>query len=209
MPVRHPPTGRVPAAPQSRGTSPRRVVKYTEPETPWWRRLLRQVFRPPVILLLIFVATVSIGVLGYYWLIFSARIDSLLKGEVFTRSAGIYAAPRELHNGAPTGADDIVDYLRHAGYVDKTQQADSSRGRFSFNGNALDVEPSTNSTVDGHALFPRLRIQFSRGGKGISAISDLQTGARYDRAELEPELLSSVAGKERTKRRVIGFNDIP
>ena len=57
--------------------------------------------------------------------------------------------------------------------------------------------------------LPRLRIQFAKGGKAIAAINDLQSGAKYDRAELEPELISAVTGKERAKRRVIGFNDIP
>jgi hypothetical protein len=29
------------------------------------------------------------------WTVFSGRIDNLLKGEVFTRTAGIYAAPKQ------------------------------------------------------------------------------------------------------------------
>ncbi|HJZ81941.1 MAG TPA: PBP1A family penicillin-binding protein, partial [Pyrinomonadaceae bacterium] len=34
-------------------------------------------------------------------------------------------------------------------------------------------------------------------------------GAHVDKAQLEPELISSVTGRERAKRRVIGFNDVP
>src|SRR5204863_2476932 len=52
-------------------------------------------------------------------------------------------------------------------------------------------------------------VEFARGGKSISSLSDRQSGARMDRTSLEPELISSVTGRERAKRRVIGFNDVP
>jgi penicillin-binding protein 1B len=157
----------------------------------------------------VFLTTVAAGILGYYWWVFSARVDKLLKGEIFTRSAGIYAAPRELHTGEELTTDDLVDYLKHAGYVLKGQQAEESRGRFSTLGTNVDIEPSGDATVDGANPFPRLRVQFGKGGKSIAAITDLQFGSKYDRAALEPELISAVTGKERAKRRVIGFNDIP
>jgi hypothetical protein len=41
----------------------------------------------------VFIGAIVLGVLIYYWTVFSRRIDNLLQGEVFTRSAGIYAAP--------------------------------------------------------------------------------------------------------------------
>jgi penicillin-binding protein 1B len=170
---------------------------------------MRHLLRPPVIIVTVFLATIAIGILGYYWWTFSGRIDQLLKGEIFTRSAGIYAAPKELHNGEDTSIDELTDYLKHAGYVEKGQQADTSRGRFLVNGTGVDIEPSTDAAVDGQNAFRRLKIQFAKGGRSIAAITDLQSGARYDRAELEPELISAVTGKERAKRRVIGFNDMP
>ena len=45
--------------------------------------------------------------------------------------------------------------------------------------------------------------------KSIAAISNKLSGAHEERAELEPELISSVTGRERAKRRVVGFNDLP
>jgi penicillin-binding protein 1B len=212
MAVRHPPENRVPPVARSgRGKParrPPRIVKYEEPPTGFFRRWARRIFRPPVIIALVFLTTVTIGVLGYYWWVFSGRIDRLLNGEVFTRSAGIYAAPKELRVGENISVDDLVAYLKRAGYVEKTQQADSSRGRYSLSGASVDVEPSKDATVDGQKTFPRLRVQFARGGKSISAIQFLD-GVRYDKAQLEPEKISSVTGAERAKRRVVGFNDLP
>jgi penicillin-binding protein 1B len=148
-------------------------------------------------------------VLVYYWTIFSGRIDNLLRGEVFTHSAGIYAAPKQLRAGETVSPDDLIAYLKRAGYVEKTQQADTKRGRFSVNGSTLDIEPSHHSSVDGQNQFQSVRVQFSRNGKSISGISQLGGNTRLDKTWLEPELISSVSGQERSKRKVIGFNDLP
>jgi penicillin-binding protein 1B len=63
--------------------------------------------------------------------------------------------------------------------------------------------------VDNARTFEPLKIQFARDTKSIAGIANKNTGARVDRAQLEPELISSVTGRERAKRRVIGFNDLP
>src|SRR6266446_7921753 len=210
MPVRLPPENRLPSSSRGRSqASQRKIVTYSEAEPSFARRWARRIFKPPIIIAAVFLTSVAAGILGYYWWVFSARVDKLLKGEIFTRSAGIYAAPRELHTGEALTTDDLVDYLKHAGYVLKGQQAEESRGRFSTLGTNVDIEPSGDATVDGANPFPRLRVQFDKGGKSIAAITDLQFGSKYDRAALEPELISAVTGKERAKRRVIGFNDIP
>ena len=57
--------------------------------------------------------------------------------------------------------------------------------------------------------FQALKVQFARGGKSIATIADQGNNARLDKAQLEPELISSVTGRERAKRRVIGYNDLP
>jgi penicillin-binding protein 1B len=211
MGVRHPPENSVPPVGRGSKQSRRgaRVVKYDAPDPGFFRRWTRRIFRPPVVVALVFLTTVTVGVLGYYWFVFSARIDQLLNGEVFTRAAGIYAAPKELRVGENMSVDDLVSYLKRAGYVEKTQQADSARGRYTVSGLNIDVEPSGDAVVDGRMSFAHLRVQFARGGKPIAAISDLKSGARYEKAQLEPELLSSVTGRERAKRKVVGFNDLP
>ena len=210
MGVRHPPENRVPPVSKGGKHSRRRprVVRYDEPDPGFFRRWSRRIFRPPVVIALVFLTTVTVGVLGYYWFVFSARIDQLLNGEVFTRSAGIYATPKELRVGENMSVDDLVSYLKRAGYVEKTQQADPARGRYTVSGTNVDIEPSRDAVVDGRIAFASLRVQFARGGKPINAINDLKSGARYDKAQLEPELISSVTGRERTKRKVVGFNDL-
>jgi len=208
MALRHPPKGYVPpTARKSRGA---RVVRFEQPPEGFRRRWLRRLTRPAVVIPVIFLTTVVIGVLGYYYLSFSERIDRLLRGEVFTRSAGLYAAPKQLRAGENVSAEDLVTRLKRAGYVEKSQQADTSRGRYTVGGANVDIEPSRDSMIDGNRQFPHIRVQFARGGKAIAGINDLDSGgAKLQSAWLEPELLSSVTGSQRERRKVVGYSDLP
>jgi len=211
MPARYPPEGKPPAGKRLKkdSRSQSRIVAYAEPEISFRRRVARRLISPPVIIPVLFLATVVIGFLVYYWTVFSGRIDNLLKGEVFTRSAGIYAAPKQLRVGQALTPERLMELLKHTGYVEKTQQADKARGRYSLGDGSIDVEPSGNITVDGQRQFQSVRVQFSRNGKAISSLTELDRNTHLDKAWLEPELISSVTGRERSKRKVIGFNDLP
>jgi penicillin-binding protein 1B len=210
MAVRYPPENNVP--PVGKRTTrrpPPRIVKYEEPDEGFFRRWMRRIFRPWVVIALVVITTVIIAVFGYYWHVFSERIDARLRGEVFTRSAGIYAAPKQMRVGENVSADELIERLKRTGYVEKAQQADSARGRYNVSGAMIEIEPSADAAIDGQRTFQRLRVQFARGGKGIAAITNMDGNTRLDKASLEPELISSVTGRERTKRKVIGFNDLP
>jgi penicillin-binding protein 1B len=186
-----------------------RIVAYSEPPKSRWRRIARFLFRPLVIVPVLLLATVVAAFLIYYWTVFSGRIDNLLKGDVYTRSAGIYAAPKQLRVGQPLTPERLIAFLQHAGYVEKSQQADKARGRYMLGDGSVDVEPSDNITVDGQRQFQRVRVQFSRNGKSISSLTELDGNAHLEKAWLEPELISSITGRERAKRKVIGYSDLP
>src|ERR1044072_1669376 len=204
MPVRYPPDQH----PRQSNRNPR-VVSYVEHGPGFFRRLLRRLFSASVIIPVVFIGAIVLGILIYYWTVFSGRIDNLLAGEVFTRTAGIYAAPKQLRINESILPEDVVGFLKRAGYVEKTQQADTSRGRYTLSGTTIDVEPSSASSVDGVKQFQSVRIQFTNSGKAISSLTDLDGRGLLQRVWLEPELISSVTGSERAKRKVIGFSDLP
>lgn len=184
-------------------------MAYAEPPPTFRRRLLRLMTSPRVLIPVGIVTAMVLVVLVYYWAVFSNRIDTLLAGEVFTRSAGIYSAPKQLRPGQPFSQEELLAFLKRAGYVEKSQQADSARGRYYVSDAIVDVEPSDHTVVDGRRQFQRIRVHFARNLRSISSLAELDTNARLERAWLEPELISSVAGRDRSKRKVIGFNDIP
>jgi penicillin-binding protein 1B len=209
MPVRYPPKNQMTSGQSGRELRNSRMVAYVEPQQSLGRRVIRRLFSAPVIIPLVFLSAIVIGILAYYWTVFSGRIDNLLKGEVFTRTAGIYAAPKQLRVNEPISIDEVVTFLKRAGYVEKGTQADAGRGRYALNGTAVDVEPSNASTVDGLRQFAHVRVQFAKGGKAIASLSDLDGRGPLQTTWLEPELISSVTGRERAKRKVIGFSDLP
>src|ERR1043165_7357700 len=204
MPVRYPPDQN----PRSSNRDPR-GVSYVEHGPGFSRRFFRRLFSAPVIIPVVFLGAIVLGILIYYWTVFSRRIDTLLAGEVFTSTPGIYARRKQLPVNESISEADVIGFLKRAGYVEKTQQADTGRGRYTVNGNTLDIEPSSASSVDGVKQFQNVRVQFSGSGKSISSMTDLDNRGAVQRAWLEPELISSVTGTERAKRKVIGFGDLP
>ena len=117
MAIRRPPDDYPPRIVRRGDSSAPRVVRYEEPKRSFFRRVLRIFTRPYVAIPAVVIFALCATVLIYYWVVFSARIDNLLKGEVFTRSAGIYAAPKQIRAGQNISQDDVIAYLRRAGYV--------------------------------------------------------------------------------------------
>src|SRR5215203_1588873 len=208
MPVRYPPDNQYPGR-STRDLRKPRAVSYVEARPGLIRRILRRLLSASVIIPVVFVGAVVLGILIYYWTVFSGRIDNLLNGEVYTRTAGIYAAPKQLRVNDSIAEADVIAFLKRAGYVEKSQQADTGRGRYTANGTTVDIEPSSASSVDGAKQFQSVRIQFTSSGKSINSLTDLEGRGSLQSAWLEPELISSVTGSERAKRKVIGFNDLP
>ncbi|HKZ01892.1 MAG TPA: hypothetical protein VJ180_06620, partial [Pyrinomonadaceae bacterium] len=145
MPVRYPPD-RTPSVQGPKGSRRSRIVAYSEPSASLGQRLRRRLFSAPVIIPLVFLGTIALGVLIYYWTVFSGRIDNLLAGEVFTRSAGIYAAPKQLHVGEALSQEELIAYLKRAGYVETGRQAEATRGHYSVVGSGVEIEPSLDSS---------------------------------------------------------------
>src|SRR5258708_26813740 len=171
MAIRRPPDDYHPRIIRGGRIPPPRVVQYDEPRRGFFRSLLRFFLKPYIILPSLFFGAICVAVLGYYWVIFSARIDNLLKGEVFTRSAGIYAAPKQIRAGQSVSEDELVAYLKRAGYVERGQQAESSRGRYAASGVTLEIDPSADAVVDHAQPFESLKIQFTASGKSIASIA--------------------------------------
>ena len=209
MAIRHPPEDHIPPVVRRGRMQPPLVVRYEEPQRGFLHRLLRLFLRPFVVVPALLITAVVVGGLAYYWVIFSARIDNLLKGEVFTRSAGIYAAPKLIRAGQTISQDDLLAYLKRVGYVERGQQGESARGRYVIDGATVQIDPGQDSVLDNARPFEPLRVQFARGGKSIAAITSNGNSQRIEKAQLEPELISSVTGRDRAKRRVIGFDDLP
>ena len=188
----------------------RRVSAYQAPPTGRVRRFLRFFINPWVVTFTLVFVLIGFLTFTYFWFEFSDQIDRRLLGEqIYTPSAGIYSAPKTLKVGERTGATDLIEYLKSAGYIEKNAKADESRSRYSFVGDKLVIEPGVTGVLDGKKVFPALSISFAKDGKSVNAIADLEARKQIEQVQLEPKMLSTVAAEGDGRRRTVTFKDLP
>ena len=175
-----------------------------------FRRFLRTVFNGWTISAVLFILLCAFLTLTYFWFEFSDRIDrKLLSGEVYTASAGIYSAPKILKVGEAITIPALVDYLKSAGYIEKNNQADRSRSRYSVEGDVVAIEPGLTGMIDGKKVFAGLSVKFSKDSKSVAAIGDRDADTQIAEARIEPKILSSIAAEGDGRRKTVTFNDLP
>ncbi len=195
--------------PAKNKVSVRRVKSFQQPPPSRFRRILHAVFNPWTLSLVgLFFLTVILT-LTYFWFEFSDRIDILLRGEVFTNTSGIYSAPKTLKTDENISVEELKDYLISAGYIEKNQQADDSRSRYSIENNSVEIQPGLTATIDGKQIFPAVSVKFKKDGKSVESITDKDEDKSVKQTKLEPQILSSVAREGDGKRKVVTFKDLP
>jgi len=191
-----------------RDRHPIKTVK--APKPPLLKRLWRGVFNGYTLSVAGLLVTIVGVIFAYFWFDYSDVIDrKLLSGDVFTRNAGIYSAPKTLRDGEEISPDSLVGYLKSAGYIEKSAQADPSRSRFARTENIIEIEPGSTALIDGAKAFPTLSVRFDKDRKTVAAIIDKDAGKEVPQARLEPKLLSSIAEEANARRKAVAFNDLP
>ena len=171
------------------------------------RRFFRRLFSPLIIAPLLLLTLVGAGVLIHYYYTYSELIDRGLRGEAFVRASGIYAAPKNIYDGAPLGSGDLVAYLKRVGYLEKGTTKNEKRGQYTVRGGTVEVYPGSDAIVGGEKKWHSLRVSFSRDS--VQSITDLDSQVQLEKAQLEPEMISSVITQNREKRKVIEYKDLP
>ncbi len=196
-------------APYPRSNVRKRISNGTGQKRSRTRRVLRFIFNPLSFALssLVFLAVFLVAT--YYWFEFSDKIDLLLAGKVFTQTAGIYSGPKSLKKGEKINKQELVAYLKSAGYIEKDQKADEARSRFSIEANSVKIEPGYTALVDGMRNYRNLKVDFGKTGGTVLSIVDEDSGEELKRTALEPELLNSIAGEGDGRRKVVTFRDLP
>lgn len=178
-----------------------------------FRRFFGRIFRfvfNPITISLVFLMLLGAGLaFAYFWNEYSEKVDSLLRGDVFTQNAGIYSAPKILKEGEGISQEELVEYLKSAGYIEKNQQADENRSRYKIEGDLIRIEPGATAIIDDKKTIPALQVKFGKGGKGVVSITDLDAKKEVNQAKLEPKVLSSITAERDGRRKTVAFTDIP
>jgi len=140
---------------------------------------------------------------GYFYFKYGSIVDERLKHPLFTNTAQIYAAPREVRTGQKLSINLITNELRQAGYTDESAEKKSPLGTYSESAGSITISPGPQSY---HAP-DSATIHFSSGQ--VSSITD-NRGQQLSSYELEPLLITGLSDDaNRTKRRLITYDEIP
>jgi penicillin-binding protein 1B len=173
------------------------------------RGFLRRLFTPVKLIILGVLGSILAAVFVFFYFRYSGMIDQRLRGDVFVRTTGIYAAPHSIRVGSGLTLAALKNYLDSIGYVESSKDADSKRGRYAVKGNAIEIHTSNNAVINGVRQFPNITVAFAATGRGITKISDLDAKRNFDSILLEPEMMTEVSNEKRQKQKVVSFKDLP
>lgn len=141
-----------------------------------------------------------VGVFSYYYVKYERIVDRRMHGPIFSDSAKVFAAPRAVRVGEKITLHDIAADLRRAGY---TEGRNSKLGTFKLASSAIEVHPGPESYHSPEGAV----IHIEKGA--IDRIAATEGSEALDAYELEPQLVTALSDTQRSKRRLVTFNEIP
>ena len=163
------------------------------------RFFLRPAGRVVVILFALLVVA-ALGVFTYYYSTYSKLVDQKLRAGPFANTAKIFASPKLIAVGDPMQPAEVASELRRSGY---TESRGNAVGWFQLRPDAIEIFPGPDSYFDQEAALIRFK-----GGK-ISQVVSLQDNTSRSQYQLEPQLITNLSDRNREKRRIVRFHDIP
>jgi penicillin-binding protein 1B len=151
---------------------------------------------------------VLMGVLGYYYVVFSRMIDARIHGEMQRVDPRVFARPFEVRRGQSVSPRQLVDRLNELGYANRAQSGQP--GEFTVGRDAIVLVPR-----DGDRKGQAVRIVFgmrSAKTKETTAIDHLEIAGEKSRPEqltLDPPLITALVSSGREKRRDVPLQLIP
>ena len=158
--------------------------------------------RPGLVLILgfAFLAFTGLGTFTHFYVKYSRLIDQKLRVGPFTNTAKLFAAPQSVAVGDPFTPTEVAAELRRSGY---TESHSNLTGYYQLKPDSIEIFPGPDSYFDQEAGV----IHFATGK--ISRIVSLRDNTARTLYQLEPELITSLSGPNREKRRLVKFADIP
>ena len=172
-------------------------------KTPRKAFLLRVLLNPVGKFLLIFgvcAGTLSLLTATWLYMKYARMIDEKLRGGAFTSTSMIFAAPRVVTLGDETSVEEIAKQLGASGY---TEARDNRLGWYNRRPDGIEVFPGPDSYFEQEAGV----VKFN--GPRVAQIVSLRDNSERTQYLLEPELITNLFDRNREKRRLVRFADIP
>jgi penicillin-binding protein 1B len=146
------------------------------------------------------VLTVAVSLFTYYYDKYAKIIDAKLAAGPFASTSMLFAAPRTVAVGDQATPEEIAADLRRAGY---SESADNLLGHFAITREGVEIYPGPDS------FFKREEGVIKFAGGKVAKIISLADNTERNQWLLEPELMSNLFDKNREKRRMVRYEDIP
>ena len=153
-----------------------------------------------LLVLLVLGFTTGLAVFTYYYVKYSRLIDTKLAAGPFANTSMLFAAPRTVDVGDIADPQEIATDLRRSGY---TESQSNRMGYFTLKPAEIDVYPGPDS------YFKRDEGVIKFTGAKVAQIISLADNTDRTEYTLEPELISNLFDKNREKRRLVKYEDIP
>jgi len=143
---------------------------------------------------------IGLGVFTYYYVKYSRLIERKLRAGPFQSTSMIFAAPQAVTLGDPLGPEEIIEQLRRSGY---SEARGNRMGWYHLRPDAVEIFPGPDSYFDQEPGV----IKFSEGR--VAQIISLRDNSERTQYLLEPELITNLFDRNREKRRLVRFADLP
>jgi penicillin-binding protein 1B len=153
-----------------------------------------------------FVAAITIlilcftGAATYTWVHYSNLVDERLRQGPFGQTAMIFAAPEPVSRGDALTVAELTELLRRRGYTDNRA---NRLGWYKIRPDGVEIFPGVDASPESEP-----GVIFLEHGIVTRIISSRDNTDRTV-YEIEPELISNLFDRQRQKRRVVHYADIP
>ena len=158
---------------------------------PWGKALL---------IAFLVVNTLALGTFVYYYAHYSRIIEQKLAAGPFANTSMLFASPKIVMVGDEITPAEIIAQLRRSAYG---ETRGNRMGWYNLRNDAVEIYPG----VDSFFLQEDGVIMFS--GNKVSKIISLQDNTERTQYRLEPELITNLFDRNREKRRLVRFPEIP
>jgi len=153
-----------------------------------------------LLVLLVLGFTTGLAVFTFYYVKYSRLIEAKLAAGPIAKTSLLFAAPRTVDVGDIADPQEVASDLRRSGY---TESQSNRMGYFTLRPDEIDVYPGPDS------FFKRDDGVIKFAGNKVARIISLADNTDRTEYTLEPELISNLFDKNREKRRLVKYEDIP
>ena len=164
----------------------------------WWKKALLAAG------LVVFLA--ATGTFVYFYVRFARLVDARLSGELFANASLVFAAPVEVKVGQAGNPWDLAEHLRRALYAEGS--TGSAVGTYRLAGDQLEIRPGPASYFQGDQARQGPAALAFRDGRVVS-ITALDRPGPLANYQLEPEVITTLFDRSRSKRRLVRYQDLP